>query len=191
IALFLEKNQIQHSVREQHNVIMTYFETETYLNRNEENHMQILIIIEKSGRSIQFIVPHCYSASNTINKSALFEAILNINWENRIVQYRYDVKDGEIRVGLSYPLEDAHPSEKQVLASLFLLINTVNKYHPTLIGALQDDPIHFPEHEKERVNLILDSLFEEQNLTLNPTPDQPKITQNDESDSSEDEDVWL
>ena len=193
IALYLEKNQIRHTIQEKHNVILTFFETEKYFNPEEEHHTQILIMLEKTGRSIQFIVPHCYSASNTINKTPLYEAILNINWESRIVQYRYDIKDNEIRAGFSYPLEDSKPTETQIVTSIFILIGTLNKYHHMIQSAIDSKPISFPENEKERVSDILDSLFVEQNVKINPNKPMlsSKPSSNEDDDSSEDSDVWL
>jgi hypothetical protein len=135
--------------------IETSVKTENYRNDDSDKNLSLFIKLEEEGRFIKVLAPYVYSCelkSGSSRKAALFQALLQICWKTKMVQFEYDSDDGEIRAIIEFPLEDSPLSKLQLLRTMKSLASVVDLYHEEIVRALTaegDYGLSSSSHERE------------------------------------------
>jgi hypothetical protein len=135
--------------------IETSIKTENYRNEDSDKTLSLFIKLEEEGRFIKVLAPYVYRCelkSGSIRKAALFQALLQICWKTKMVQFEYDSEDGEIRAIIEFPLEDTPLSKLQLLRVMNTLSSVVDLYHEEIVKALTTEGefgLSSAHHEKE------------------------------------------
>ena len=93
---------------------------------NIEN-LWIVIRLCENGEFIQLIAPEILNVQDHIYKSVLFQTLLIIQWELKMLRFAYDPSDGEIMASIQLPIEDSTLTEKQFFRALQSLVRMVDK----------------------------------------------------------------
>ena len=86
------------------------------------------------------MAPHAYNMPKTassFHKMALFQTLLQISWQTKMVQFEYDPDDGEVRANIEFPLMDAPLTQKQMRRCLMALANILDDQHEHIRDAIQ------------------------------------------------------
>jgi hypothetical protein len=122
--------------------IETSIKTENYRNDDSAKSLSLFIKLEEEGRFIKVLAPYVYRCdlkSGSSRKSDLFQALLQVCWRTKMVQFEYDSGDGEIRAIIEFPLEDTQLSKLQLVRVMSTLSSVVDLYHEEIIKALSAD----------------------------------------------------
>ena len=122
--------------------IETSIKTENYRNDDSAKSLSLFIKLEEDGKFIKVLAPYVYRCalkSGSNRKAALFQALLQICWKTKMVQFEYDSDDGEIRAIIEFPLEDTPLSKSQLVRVMSTLSSVVDLYHEEIVKALTVD----------------------------------------------------
>lgn len=122
--------------------IETSIKTENYRNDDSAKSLSLFIKLEEDGKFIKVLAPYVYRCalkSGSNRKAALFQALLQICWKTKMVQFEYDSDDGEIRAIIEFPLEDTPLSKSQLVRVMSTLSSVVDLYHEEIVKALTID----------------------------------------------------
>lgn len=122
--------------------IETSIKTENYRNDDSAKSLSLFIKLEEDGKFIKILAPYVYRCalkSGSNRKAALFQALLQICWKTKMVQFEYDSDDGEIRAIIEFPLEDTPLSKSQLVRVMSTLSSVVDLYHEEIVKALTVD----------------------------------------------------
>ena len=114
---FLIKHDLRFMLFEERNFIGVGFVTENYLDKDDDRHLSVIIALEEDGEYIKFFVPRCYTYDGE-HKEPLFQFLLMISFQIKMIQFEYDPSDGEIRAMIEFPLEDGEITERQCMRAL-------------------------------------------------------------------------
>ena len=131
-----------HSFISNEKYIETTISTENYQNYDSTKLLSIVIKLEEDGQTVKVIAPYVYrfkfkSGSNL--KVSLFQALLEISWKTKFVQFEYDSNDGEIRGIVEFPIEDAEFTKKQLIRAIESLSSVIDLYHEEITKSLTID----------------------------------------------------
>lgn len=164
VAQFLDNQEVQYERDPERNVIITAYNTEQYINEEEQNKLGMLIRLEENGEFIKIFAPQCYSCPDEANRAAVTQTLLMISWKTKMVQFEFDANDGEIRAIVEFPLEDAPLTERQLMRAIIALVQVVDKFHPVIHLALTEGVIQFPENEDNPLAALQAMMAEFQGL---------------------------
>ena len=102
------------------------YPTEKYRDADGDSVVTFIFNVQESGEMIKVLVPRLYSCINPVYRRAFFEVAIRKTFEKKLCFYDYDHRDGEIRMLLDLPLEDAKLTERQlrrIVQSMLLLID--------------------------------------------------------------------
>lgn len=122
--------------------IETSIKTENYRNEDSAKSLSLFIKLEEDGKFIKVLAPYVYRCalkSGSNRKAALFQALLQICWKTKMVQFEYDSDDGEIRAIVEFALEDTALSKLQLIRIMSTLSSVVDLYHEEIVKALTVD----------------------------------------------------
>lgn len=122
--------------------IETSIKTDNYRNDDSAKSLSLFIKLEEDGKFIKVLAPYVYRCalkSGSNRKAALFQALLQICWKTKMVQFEYDSDDGEIRAIIEFPLEDTPLSKAQLVRVMSTLSSVVDLYHEEIVKALTVD----------------------------------------------------
>ena len=122
--------------------IETSIKTEDYRNDDSAKTLSLFIKLEEEGKFIKILAPYVYRCalkSSSNRKAALFQALLQICWKTKMVQFEYDSDDGEIRAIIEFALEDAPLSKLQLVRVMSNLSSVVDLYHEEIVKVLSVD----------------------------------------------------
>ncbi len=137
ISTLLDSAGIKHLLKE--DVIRTGFSTDLYEDDDGDNSVNILIRIEEDGELLRVQAPMAYQMPKDASpdtQAAVLRTINQLNWESKILQVALDLEDGEIRLGVDFPLEDGQPTEKQVSRLVRMIPSIIDQAHLHLRDAL-------------------------------------------------------
>lgn len=137
ISTLLDSAGIKHLLKE--DVIRTGFSTDLYEDDDGDNSVNILIRIEEDGELLRVQAPMAYQMPKDASpdtQAAVLRTINQLNWESKILQVEMDLEDGEIRLGVDFPLEDGQPTEKQVSRLVRMIPSIIDQAHLHLRDAL-------------------------------------------------------
>lgn len=135
--------------------IETSIKTENYRNDDSAKSLSLFIKLEEDGKFIKVLAPYVYRCalkSGSNRKAALFQALLQICWKTKMVQFEYDSDDGEIRAIVEFALEDTSLSKLQLIRIMSTLSSVVDLYHEEIVKTLTVDGdygLATSNHEKD------------------------------------------
>ena len=145
ISEFLTKRELKHKVVEDKNLVRTGIQTDNYVDEDGEKGIPIIIKLDEDGEYLKVFTPSCYKyPPDGPNRDAVFQACLMVSWMTKSIQFEYDVKDGEIRCTIEFPLEDALLTERQLMRCITTIVTLVDDYDEMIRGAITTGTINVP-----------------------------------------------
>lgn len=148
ICSLLDDAKIRYGRREDR--IRTGFETDLYEDREGDNCLHLAIWPEDDGETLRvqaygtYVLP---PAQFPEKLAAVQRTINQINWETKLAHLEMDIQDGEIRISVDLPLEDAKLTERQLMRAIKLMPDLADRYHTAMRQAL-DHGIPLATHEE-------------------------------------------
>jgi hypothetical protein len=142
--------------------IRTGFRTDNYENKEGRKSVRIIIELVEGGEFIKFMAPHAYNMpknASSFHKMALFQTLLQVSWQTKMVQFEYDPDDGEIRANIEFPLMDSTLTQLQMRRCLMALANIIDDHHVQISDAIscgitpesdKDERQAFEDFKKQR-----------------------------------------
>ena len=155
IVKFLKNQELKHKYvddDEDHELIITGSATKNFVDDDGDNQIRIFIELREDGEFIRFIAPQMYKYTGP-HKEKVFQLCLMIMWSTKMMQYEYDPSDGEIRMTIEWPLEDAELTEKQMMRVLAAIVQFADEYHSAFKTAMATGEIKL-EDENEKMSTI-------------------------------------
>jgi hypothetical protein len=133
ISGYLDNHQIAHRLDLENRQILAGVAAE-----NVDNFL-IVIQLHEEGEFFKIFAPAVLTGIHEHQyKEAIFQTMLSIAWETKMMQWEYDASDGEVRAMIEFPLEDARLTERQFFRCLTGLVEMVdNIAMPRLKGVMQ------------------------------------------------------
>ncbi len=148
ICSLLDAAKIRYGRREDR--IRTGFETDLYEDREGDNCLHMAIWPEDDGETLRVQAYGTYllpPAQFPEKLAAVQRTINQINWETKLAHLEMDIQDGEIRISVDIPLEDAKLTERQLMRAVKMLPDLADRCHAAMRQAL-DDGIPLATHEE-------------------------------------------
>ena len=139
------------------NTITLGFQTETYRNVLGEPGVMVVIELLEEGGYIKVYAPNAFDASGEF-ADVLMRACVMVQWKTKLVQFEYDVRDGEVRVIVEFPLEDAPLTQRQLIRCVHGLIGILDEFYPVLHRALHEGVIQFKQSDQRQVEILSELL---------------------------------
>lgn len=143
ISEFLESEGLRHRIEE--GFLRTGFKTENYRDSDGDPTVGLIVKLEENGEFIKIIAPQVYSYADGPHKAALFQTLLMVSWDTKMIQYEYDVNDGEVRAIIEFPLEDAPLTKKQLLRCVHAIAGLIDENHEKVVAAMTRGEVPKPE----------------------------------------------
>ena len=131
--------------------IRTGFKTDKYIDAEGDRSVSIVVSLEEDGEFVKIIVPQAYKFGTNLSsfhKMALFQTLLQISHMTKMIQFEYDIDDGEIWAIIEFPLEDAQLTKNQLLRCIMSITGTLEEYHEMITDAIKHGIT--PESEREK-----------------------------------------
>ena len=148
ICSLLDAAKIRYGRREDR--IRTGFETDLYEDREGDNCLHMAIWPEDDGETLRVQAYGTYllpPAQFPEKLAAVQRTINQINWETKLAHLEMDIQDGEIRISVDIPLEDAKLTERQLMRAVKMLPDLADRRHAAMRQAL-DAGIPLATHEE-------------------------------------------
>lgn len=139
IQTFLDEEELKYRVHESRNFLRLCFKSDKYTDTDGDYQMDIVVALEEDGEFIKVVVPRAYKFDQNLSsfhKLALFQTLLHISFQTKMVQFEYDVDDGEISAIIEFPIEDSSLSKKQLLRCINGLAILLEKHHEVITDAI-------------------------------------------------------
>lgn len=127
--------------------IRTGFKTHVYRDKDGDPGISLVIRLEEDGEFFKIIAPRVYEYADGPNKGALFQVLLMISWNTKMIQYEYDVSDGEVRAIIEFPLEDSTLTKKQLMRCLHGIAELVDNNHEKVVAAMTKGELPDPSDD--------------------------------------------
>jgi hypothetical protein len=139
IKSFLDEKNIKYRHTDGKNYILIGFKTDNYKDLDGDQLINIVIVLEEDGEYIKLLVPRVYKCDKNLNsfhKLALFQTLLDVSCRTKLLQFEYDVDDGDITAVIEFPLEDASLTKKQLYRCISGITNLVEEYNEIILDAI-------------------------------------------------------
>lgn len=106
-------------------------------------HLLIVIRVSEEGKFFQFFVPEVIAGlRDHPYQKQIFETLLSIGWETKLVRWAYDRTNGAIQAEIGFPMMDGTLTEVQFNYCLEGLISLVDAFVPRLKRVMEsgEDP---------------------------------------------------
>lgn len=150
ITGFLDAAGLKYKIEQ--NFIRIGFRTHKYRDADGDLFISLVISPEEDGEFIKIIAPNVYKYPDGPHKMALFQLLLMISWKTKMIQYEYDVRDGEVRAIIEFPLEDATLTQKQFLRCLGAIAELVDDNHERVEAAMSRGEL--PKEEDDNMGAL-------------------------------------
>lgn len=122
IAQYLDERAWKYKLDEENERIITGVKAE-----NVEN-FWIFINLKENSEYFQMVAPELLTGiKDHIYKGVLFQTLLALSWETKMVRWEYNLLDGEVRASIDFPLEDGILTQRQFDRCLDSLIRLVDE----------------------------------------------------------------
>lgn len=115
-------------------LIRVGFDTETYCNPSGVKSFGIFIDILEEGEFFNFVVPQAFSVPEA-SRGAFNLASLIIQWRTKMLQFELDHTDGEVRMVVELPIEDAKMTARQLRRVIYALVQFGESFYDVLSKA--------------------------------------------------------
>ncbi|WP_299203670.1 hypothetical protein [uncultured Amphritea sp.] len=130
------------------------FPTKVYKDLDGDNYAAVLFSVQENGELIKFIVPKLYNCVDRNNRKAFFEVAIRKSYEKKLCFYDYDHRDGEIRMIVDFPLEDASLTKKQVQRVVKALITLIDANDPDIRAAIDEGKLPLIDYKSDLTHEI-------------------------------------
>ncbi len=134
IVGFLQSDGIKHEVDGDY--IRTGFHTEKYRDPDGDDGVRVVIALEENGEFLKIVAPMIYKYPEGPHKAVLFQLLLMVSWDTKMIQYEYDMNDGEVRATIEFPIEDSKLTKAQLMRCVHWIAAATDKYHEDLVAAM-------------------------------------------------------
>ncbi|MDQ6993558.1 MAG: hypothetical protein Q9M31_08780 [Mariprofundus sp.] len=97
----------------------------------------VSIKLDEDGEFIHFYEPQRYTFLPGLSNEKVFELLLIIQNETKMLQWEYDPADGEIRACVELPLEDALLTKRLFMRVLNGLVKMMDVSHERILSMLE------------------------------------------------------
>lgn len=160
IARYLDERKWTYEVDSEHDRIITGVRAE-----NVERFL-LAIALKEDGEYFSLAAPQLLNVREHIYKGVLFQTLLAMSWEMKMVRWEYNPMDGEIRAAIELPLEDNTLTQRQFercLDGLIYLVDSVAM--PRLLAVLETGADPGEAELGERLLLALQEMWPSGALT--------------------------
>lgn len=116
-----------------------------YRDPNGDNDLLIVVMLTANGEYLEIQAPQVYNAAGSSHKGALCRVLLGTSLRTPVVQFSFDESDGEVRATAEMVLMDGTCTPKQLRATVELLMNVIDQYHPHIVRAMETGEISYPD----------------------------------------------
>lgn len=118
---------------------------ENYRNPQGEDSMRVLVLLAGQGEYLEVATPLLYDASGCSHIGALCRVLLGTSLRTNLVQFSLDESDGEVQATAEMVLMDGTCTPKQLEATIEIVKNVIDQFHPHVERAMQSGTISFPD----------------------------------------------
>lgn len=144
IKTLLDEGGFRYSITSEGTLLTGFGEMEEYIDAEGRPRLGVLILLEEAGSFIRFLCPRLYRYEGKRFKTDLFQTCLMINYWSKLLKFEYDDRDGEIRVVIELPLEDAQLTLSQLSRCLTTLAYLIDRLDPLIRKTLQNGGVYIP-----------------------------------------------
>jgi len=124
---FLKEEELSfHDLREKGKEVLVL---EFADSESDESPEVVVIKLDEGGDFIHFFEPQRYNIAGCKYKAEVFETLLVIQNETKMLQWEYDPSDGEIRACIELPLEDVVLTKRLLIRCVLGLVRMMGSYH--------------------------------------------------------------
>jgi len=98
-------------------------------SEGDESPEIVFIKLDEGGDFVHFFEPQRYNIADCKYKAEVFETLLVIQNESKMLQWEYDSSDGEIRACIELPLEDVALTKRLLIRCVLGLVKMMDNYH--------------------------------------------------------------
>lgn len=129
--------------------IYTGFPTETYLDADGDKFINVVFSVQEGGELVKVLIPKLYECIHPGHRKAFFETAIRKTYEKKLCFYDYDHRDGEIRMVLDIPLEDAVLTEKQIKRVVSSTVRLVDINDNDIRAAVEDGRLPVTDYQSD------------------------------------------
>lgn len=130
------------------------FPTQHYRNADGDSVVTFVFNVQEFGDLIKIIIPRLYNCINPQFRRAFFEVAIRKTFEKKLCFYDYDHRDGEIRMLLDLPLEDALVTEKQLKRIVHSMLLHVDANDEAVRAAVEKGTLPFIDYKADLTHEI-------------------------------------
>jgi len=152
ITEFLDAEGMKYSVED--GFIRTGFETTNYRDTDGKSAVHLVIALdslESEGEFLKVVAPNVYKYPDGPHKAALFQLLLMISWNTKMIQYEYDARDGEVRAIVEFPIADSMLTQRQLMYCMHGIASLIDENHAVVVAAMTKGEIPKPSNEEEEM----------------------------------------
>ncbi len=168
IQLYLDEIGFKYTVREEHDDIIVFFETEKFVNVNGESFIIIAIECNHNGELLQIFAPQAYTVPDNEHKNAFFELLLLLMQDTYFIKFEYYDKRDEIRICIDVPLEDQPLSLDQLHFCVLNIVQIVEQFHQTIMKTIETGIIQRENTRLTMAKSLFDRIVEDSREDLTP-----------------------
>lgn len=149
ITGFLDDEGMKYRVED--GVIRTGFRMSTYRDGDGDPAIHLVVALEKlenEGEFLKIVAPNVYRYPDGPHKAALFQVLLMISWDTKMMQYEYDVRDGEVRAIMEFPIADSTLTKRQFMYCLRGMATVAEENHEAVVAAMTKGELPKPEQDE-------------------------------------------
>jgi hypothetical protein len=118
--------------------LLTGFATESYADATGTRGVAVAVSVSEDGQFLEFTAPWLYDAKRARDPGRLYQALLDVSMQTKLVRFEHDPEDGEVRATVAFPLEDGTLTRRQFRRLLEAIPKAVNRWHPVILKALDE-----------------------------------------------------
>lgn len=141
------------------------FPTKQYRDADGDSMVTFIFNVQESGELIKIVVPRLYTCINPQFRRAFFEVAIRKTFEKKLCFYDYDHRDGEIRMLLDLPLEDACMTERQIKRIVQSMLMHIDANDEVVRAAVEQGELPFIDYKADLTHEI-SNLSPDQQLEL-------------------------
>lgn len=116
-----------------------------YRDGSGSDSMRVVVLLQGNGEYLEVAAPSLYDASDCKHMEALCRVLLGTSLRTQLVQFSLDESDGEIRATAEMVLMDGACTPKQLQATIEIVKNVIDEFHPHVKLAMELGTISFPD----------------------------------------------
>jgi hypothetical protein len=156
LSALLDKLELKHTVNEERSSIELVFDTSKFVNTEGEKTVFVVILPKQKG--VVVFAPSLYKCPDGANALPTLRATFHASARTEFGGYNCDLEDGAIHAAVAMPLGRADLSAEQLRMLVADVLETVDKNHSMIQGAIDTGEIVEPNPEDDVVADTLEEL---------------------------------